>query len=108
MSLYAEYCLEREGKIVLEDDKGFVSYVTSNDTIYIVDIFVRPEHRKSGHAARLADSVIEKEKGKGFKYLLGSVDPRLESATNSMKVLLAYGMSVQSIEPPLIYFIKEI
>ena len=73
-----------------------------------MDIYVRPKKRKSGVAARLADEVCAQAKAKGVKTLVGSVDVTAVSATESLKVLLAYGMRVDSILGNVIYFKKDL
>lgn len=108
MSVYAEYLKEREGKEVVENDNGFLSYRIFNDYVYIVDIYVVPEKRKTGLAKFWADQVCEIAKAKGAKTLVGSVDVRANGATESLKVLLAYGMRVDSIDGQMIYFKKDL
>lgn len=108
MSLYAQYIKEREQREILEDEQGFATYVIEGNECYIQDIFTVQEARKKGHAAKLADQISEIAKKRGAKYLTGSVDPSLDNATDSMKVLLAYGMRVHSMQPPLVFFIKEL
>jgi hypothetical protein len=109
MSLFADYYREREGRLTHEEEDGFLTWVVNGAELYIVDIYVKPEKRKTGLAARMADLVCEKAKEEfSVTHVTGSVDPRTEQATASMKVLLAWGMSVHSIQGPLIFFIKEI
>lgn len=109
MSLYAEYIKEREGREIVETADGFATYTwLGEDSCYIVDIYVRPEARKSGVASSLADQVAVLAKEVGCKRLLGSVDPSLPSAGASFMVLLAYGMRPIGIERNLVFFEKEI
>lgn len=107
MSLVADYFAEREGFLIEESDVGFAAYKVEGDECYLKDIYVKPEFRKSGVAKSLADSVKLKAEALGAKYMTGSVDSTLSSATTSVKVLLAYGMRVYLVRDPLIYFIKE-
>lgn len=109
MSLFAEYKLEREAIETIETPVSFATYrQVGDDTLYIQDIFVAKDARKSGAASHLADQIAEIAKGKGLKYLLGSVDTRLGNPTTSTKVLLAYGFEVSRVEGQLILFRKEI
>ncbi len=103
-----DYLKERENKRVLETSDAFCVYQEYEEFIYIVDIYVRPEKRKSGIASELADQVCEIAKKKGFKFIVGSVDVSALGATESLKVLLAYGMRVDSILNNVIYFKKDI
>ncbi len=107
-SMYAQYKKERENGIVVETPKGFASAVRLNDHIYIEEIYVLPEYRKSKIASKLADEVAKIGVDLGYAKMLGSVCPTAVGATESLKVLLGYGFKLLSAEENLIYFEKEI
>jgi predicted GNAT family acetyltransferase len=109
MSLHAQYLTERTDDLIIECEHGFVTYRYLNEAqVYIIDIYVTPEKRKSGLASELADQVAAEAKGKGRKELLGTVVPSTKNSTISLKVLLGYGMTLQSASNDLIVFKKEI
>lgn len=108
MSLYGEYIKERVGKEIVESDKGFATYSYVDNGCYIEDIYVIPEHRRSGEAARLADEVAHTAKAKGLQKLFGSVVPSAKGSTSSLKVLLSYGFKLLSADKNIIYFEKDI
>lgn len=108
MSLYAEYVREREGKFVVENDKGFATYLFVNDGCYIEDIYVAKEYRKNGQAAEFADEIAKIAKQKGVSKLYGTVAPQANGATESLKVLLAYGFKLHSSNQNLILMVKDI
>lgn len=108
MSLFAEYLKEREGKEVLETEVGFAIYSFNGTECYLSDIFVRAGLRRSGAATELADEVSERARIAGCKILSGSVNPRLKSATTSIKVLLGYGMQLHSSSQDALIFVKEL
>lgn len=108
MSLYFDYLKERENKLVLENEHGFVLYQIYDDFIYIVDIYVKPEMRKMGVARALADKVCEIAMEKNLKSVIGSVDLGTLGATESVSVLLAYGMRIDSVNGKMLYFKKDI
>jgi len=109
MSHYAQYLTERTEDQIYETEDGFVTwrYIDQN-TVYIVDIYVLRHCRNSGNARALADHVVEKAKQSGRKELLGTVVPSVSGSTDSIKVLIAYGMQVKSASDNLIVFRKEI
>lgn len=109
-SLYAQYLQERTDDHIIENGAGFVTYRYMNDNkaVYILDIYIVPELRKSGAAAGLADRVVEEAKEKGAVELLGSVIPSTKNSTTSLRVLLGYGMSLASANHDFIVFRKEI
>ncbi len=108
MSLFSEYIKERGGKEIVESDKGFATYYYVNDGCYIEDIYVKEEFRKSGEASRLANEISEIAKSKGYKMLYGTVCPSANGSTSSLKVLLAYGFSLDSSMNNLIVMKKEL
>ena len=109
MSLYSQYIKEHRNDECIESDKGFCTYRYLNEhQVYIVDIFVLPEHRKSKEASNLADLVVKAAKDRGCKQLFGTVVPGTNNATASLKVLLGYGMELDSIRDNMIVFKKEI
>lgn len=109
MSFYADYLRERTTDDIIETDEGFATYRFVNaKTVYIVDIYVRPECRKSHVAKDLADEIVRRAKEKGCNELIGTVVPSTKNSTDSVKVLIAYGMSLNSSGNDLIVFRKEI
>jgi GNAT superfamily N-acetyltransferase len=108
LSLYADYIKEREGKESLEVEQGFATYEIVNEFCYIEDIYIKPEARKTNLATRIADEITQIAKGRGCKQLLGSVLVGANGDTTSLKVLLAYGMKLDSVNGKTIYFSKEI
>ena len=109
MSLYGEYLKERLGDFIVEMEHGFGSYRFPNfETVYIVDIYVQPEFRKHGIARDIADMITECALAKGCTKMIGSVVPSTKGSTESVKTLLAYGMTLDSCGVDFILFKKEI
>lgn len=112
MSLYADYVVEREGRSVLERDDGFVVYGYlqwgSTKAVYIKEIFVKKGAREKGVAAEMADVIADQARLRDTWVMIGSVDPLAAGATTSMRVLLAYGFEVDSMDAQLIYFKKNL
>lgn len=110
MSLYAEYLRERTADEIIEVDEGFATYryVENGTTVYIVDIYVKPEARKYGHASALADLIVGIAKKKGCTSLIGTVQPTAKGSTTSLKVLLGYGLRLESAANDVIIMRKDI
>ncbi len=108
MSLQSEYTKERTGRETVEWDEAFAIYEISGFECYIVDIYVRPGARKSGVASELAHLISKIARERGCKVLTGSVCPQTRGATDSLKVLLAYGFQLAKSEPNIIWFVKEL
>ena len=109
MSLYGDYIKERANKGIVENDKGFATYAFFQDgSVYLEDIYVVPEHRKSGVATELANEVARIAKEKGCTKMIGSVVPSAQNSTASLFVLISYGMRLKSSSNDFIVFEKEL
>lgn len=110
MSMYANYLLEKTNDKILETDKGFLTYryLPDKNAVYIVDIYVMPDFRRDNVASTMADMVVDEARQKGFTKLIGSVVPSAKNSTASLRVLLGYGMRLESSTTDFIVFEKEI
>lgn len=110
MSLYGQYINEHRGDGIVETDSGFATYRFLNEgkSVYIIDIYVLPEFRKSKAASDMADVIVRLAKIAGATELLGTVVPTAKNSTDSLKVLLGYGMTLKSASNDLIIFGKGI
>lgn len=109
MSLYSEYLKEKTDDEILELEAGFATYRFLNEKqVYIVDIYVREYARKTRIASAMADSIVKIAKKRGCTELIGTVVPSMKNSTDSLKVLLGYGMSLKGIEGNMVLFGKDI
>lgn len=114
--LYASYLEETLGQKYLEDSegRGFLTYAYDSipgldfPHVYIVDLFVVPEHRKHGIAASMADKVADEARKTGRRIMFGSVCKHAKTKDASEKVLKAYGMTKYSEDEDMLWFVKEI
>jgi len=106
--MQALYLEERTNKHIIEDGFGFAIYSFNEHGVYIEDIFVLEDYRKSGHAAKLADKIALIAKVKGITKMFGSVCPSAKGSTTSLKVLLAYGMKLKSATQDFIVMEKDV
>lgn len=109
MSMWANYLTEKTTDQILETDKGFATYryLEDRNAVYIVDLYVLPDFRKTNTASDIADNIVEMARKKGCNKLLGSVVPSNKNSTTSLKVLLAYGMLLESASNDFIVFRKD-
>ena len=109
MSFYADYLRERTNDEIIETEDGFATYrFIDPQTVYIVDIYVRPEARLRGVASDISDMVVDLAKKRGCSRLIGSVVPSAKGSTASLKALLGYGFKLDSSTNDFIVFSKEI
>lgn len=107
-SLWARYIMERDNKNMLEEEYGFATYYFIDEIVYLEDIYVTPEMRKTYVASQLADKVADKAREAGCKRMLGSVKMIDKSRDRNIKVLMNYGMKLDSSNEHMLYFIKDI
>lgn len=109
MSMWANYLREKSNDQILETEKGFATYrYVDEKTVYIIDLYILPDFRQSHVAVSLADTIVDEARKKGCNKLLGSVVPSAKNSTTSLRVLLGYGMSLESSSTDFIVFKKEI
>lgn len=109
MSMYAEYIHEKTNNLIMETEKGFATYkYLDEQTVYILDIYVLPELRRTNAASTIGDNIVEIAKAKGCNRLLGSIVPSNKGSTESLKFLLAYGFRIESASNDFVVFKKEI
>lgn len=109
MSLYAEYAKERLGRETFETEFAFATYCfPSADECYIVDLYIRPEFRRTGVGTDFGHAIAEIARSRGCKYLSGSVVPSANGSTESVKALLSFGYKIAKSEVNLIWFYKEL
>lgn len=110
MSIYADYLKEREGIETLESADGFMTYTLTEDALYIVDVYVRPEARRTGAATALEEQAIAKAKEAGRAHLMGSVSFGVAGVDASLKMMIRSGYSFLSFneEKQIMYFTKGI
>ncbi len=107
-SNYALYIEERENREIIEDDRGFLTYLITGDQCYVMDVFVKKEHRRLGVTAEYFNLVKEIAKEKGCTYLLGSVCTSANNVNESMKWMLSIGYKVTNTAGSMIYFTMDL
>src|ERR1700732_4801228 len=107
-SLHGQYIEELSGKEIIEDHRGFATYLFMDDGCYIEDIFVTKDHRHEGVAKEMLDKITVIAKEKGCKKLIGTVIPSYKGSTNSLQAAFAYGFKLDSSRQNLVVYIKEL
>ena len=110
-SLYAHYYEERRGGQVLEAPCiGFVAYriIPEQSEVFLDEVFVMPEHRKSGAGSALLNEVAERARAQGVKLMGCSISPAARGSSEAMAAAIAYGFRLLSTGPSEIFLVKEI
>jgi len=109
MSLYAEYIKEHDDADIIEWKNGYLTYKQIDvNTVYLMDIYVKPKARGKDLGKKLLDEGARRAKELGCNQVLGSVIPSANNSNLSMKFCLDWGYKLSVCEKDKIWLIKEI
>lgn len=107
--MYVDYWREKDTATVIEKDYGFAVVVPdSPEVLYLKEIYIKPEFRKSGKGRELLTEVESIAKEAGMTHVLGSVCTGISGDTDSLKAQLACGFRLLKSDNYMIFLIKEI
>lgn len=99
---------------MLQTEHGFLTYGfncvpgVEGPHLYIEELYVVPEMRKTHIAKTMADMVCCIAKERNVNFCIGSVNKRSKTQSTSRKVLEAYGMRMFSEDELTCWYVKEI
>jgi hypothetical protein len=99
---------EKDNMECVECDDGFALYIIKDNIIYLSDIYVKPEKRRTRISYDLADKVVEIGKENNCTILLGSIDKELKTKERSKKVLTNYGYKYINEDESFYWYKKDI
>jgi ribosomal protein S18 acetylase RimI-like enzyme len=106
MYLWQEYIKERQDAKMICLEVGFITYrELEDDSIFICDFFVLPEHRKNGIGNKLVDMLIERENP---KVLYASSDTDSLNWEQSHRFIINWGLEELGRDEETVYYGKEI
>lgn len=108
LDLFEAYIAEREGAKLAVVEGGFAIYKHLDGLVYLQDIYVMPELRKSGVGSKLLKVVENYAKSANINILVGSTDTSAANATISALATLHSGFKISHIDGPVIWYRKEI
>lgn len=94
-----DYLMEREGLELYETDKGFATFLCDGAELYIRDIYVARDYRRTKVGTEIAEAVIEIGRKRGCQYVSGTVSLDAKGITESFKAILSFGFEVYGYEP---------
>lgn len=114
--MFDQYLKETLNLDMIKDPegRGFLTYgfdcVPGADFrhVYIQDLYVLPEHRKSHIAAKMADEVGQIAKAKGYGVMFGTVSKHSKTPDRSREVLTRYGMDLYAEDKDTYWYAKEL
>lgn len=107
--MWFDYVKERLNWETIEiEGCGFICYEIRPPVVVMHDIYIAPEHRKTGIALELANQVTEIAKVQGCAHAQTQVWPGTAGAERAMSVDLAYGFKMISAQGGSIVMQKDI
>lgn len=107
--MWSEYYQELWGRETIETEHGFICYQILNNTCHIIDLYVRPEKRKSLEAFKLIDAVTDIAKNiYKCTELRGSVHLESRGSEYALATNLKYGMKLTAAEAGRIHLRKDL
>lgn len=104
-----EYFKELKNLQIYEKENSFTLFRIQGKILYIHDMYVKPEFRRTGVAYEMADELIEVAKDCGCTHVLADVEPSNINSTASIKFILNYGgFTLKQANDNEIILIKEI
>ena len=106
-SMYAAYLTEKfKNRFILENEYGFIEYILhDNGDIYIWNLYVKPEHRKTRKGAALEMELIKKHKP---AFIFCEVDTKARNPETSLLAILSVGYILTGYRNDHIQLAKEI
>ena len=107
--LYFDYIKERLGlETLVKEDKAFIVFKIEGEEIYIQDIYVRPDLRKTGIMQEMEVEVESLAAARGCTYATGTVQITANGSHESLKYCLDRGYKVIDLMQNVIILRKEL
>lgn len=100
--------LERESAFVLDVEGGFCIYKLLENSLYLQDIFVVKELRKTGLTRKMFNQIKEAAIVNAKPEIIGSVVVGSPGAEHSVAIMLAEGFKMAAVENNVIWFSYEV
>lgn len=108
-NLYIDYLKERQNAEVLEHEHGLFVYTFLGDgKLYLQDMYVEPEHRRTGVSHILFARLLKIAKEKEITTIIGSTDIQANNAEAGLLAALSVGFKITGIDKNMIWYSKEI
>lgn len=95
MSLWADYIRECGILEIIEDEYGWVTFhAEPAGFVFINDMYVAPEKRRTGHARKLLEQVFAWGKERGCTYCMATIHTSSKSVTAAVAGAIACGFHI--------------
>jgi len=107
-SHYGKYISERSRGKIIQDEHGFVAYRDDGPVCYVIEFYVKPESRKSGHGRILLKKLEDAAEKAKCERITGSI--YLEDSCSSIVTIacLSAGFKISSANGGIIQVSKPV
>lgn len=89
-------------------NRGWASYKIDGDECYINHCYIVPEHRNLALMSELCSHIEVEARGKGCKFVTGTVDINSTNPIRSLKMMVTDGYRIHSAHNNIIVMIKDL
>lgn len=109
MSPWAKYLKERLNVDSIETPRGFITYNIRDGVIFVNDLFVLIEHRKSGALRELFELLWERapQNEEGIRRVDGRIWLKIKGSEEMLAITMQHGFKLISSDEKSILISKE-
>lgn len=108
-TLYAAYLAERSNAHILENENGFIVYrIDADGSLYIIDMYIKPESRKAGKARKLLNELEALAVANGFERITAAIYTEDPTSNNTLICALAGGFRIGMANGGVIGIVKHL
>ena len=96
---FADYLLEKEGKLTTQTEEGFYvwKYLPHSNEFWVCFIYIKPEHRCGKAFRKMMEQITDLALGIGAKQIIADVDYRNNGSEHSLQIFFKMGMKIGDI-----------
>lgn len=95
MSLWSQYIKECALLEIIENEFSWATFhIEPNDCLWINDMYVAPEKRRSGEAKKLLDQIFAWGRDRDCMYCYATIHTSSKSATEAIAAAIALGFRI--------------
>lgn len=106
--MYFDYIKEREGLDFIIKDYGFCSYSIKDQECFLMDVYIKPEFRKTHKGSTLLNELCSIARDSKCTYLTARNYPKSFGSSESLLAALKYGFKVITTNNEFILIAKEL
>lgn len=108
MNLYAAYVKEREGKDVLKNENGFITYKIIGQELFLADMFLVKKARGSEVVSQFIEKLVQIGKDNKCSHISANIHLADSGANRTLKAALKLGFKLINANNNILVIVKEV